>query len=881
MKFWRQRKDEELDAEIRSHLDEAIRDRIARGEAPDEARTNALREFGNVGLVKEVTRETWGWAALERLGQDLRFGLRMLRKNPGFSLIAILTLALGIGANTAIFSVVSAVLLRPLPAPHAEQLVAVIRGAGLNGNTFSHPDFLALRERNDVLAGLAVSEIAELSFGNGIRSEMLTGEVVSGNYFSTLGLVPVLGRTFQPEEDRVPGAHPVVVVSHTFWQSRLDGAASVVGRNITLNNQRFTIIGVAPAGFTGTSAPFTVSLWLPAMMSAQVFPNRARLFDDRRYERFAAIGRLKPGITAAQAQAALELINQQLEQAEPPRGNQPPADRSLKLIGTQGVFTPFFRSMAQMGTALLAAVVGIVLLLACTNVANLLLARATARRKEIAVRLALGASRWRLLRQLLTESALLALLGALVGLLFAFWLNQLLMAFKPPLPASWRFQVALRLDWAALGFTLGLALVTTLLFGLAPAWQASKPELVQALKTEAGMPHGRRLNLRHALVVVQVTISLLLLVGAGLFLRSLLQAQQLDPGFQTRNRLTFTVMLGHQGYDNARQQDFARQVIERLSALPGVHSVTAANFLPMGVMSLGAPLAIEGRTEPPDAPPLFATAQVVSEGYFETLGTALLHGRAFTAQDTADAAPVVIINEQLAHRFWPNESALGKRLRLGPLSAPFSEIVGVAQDTLHALGEPPQLTTYRPLAQQPTARLTVALHATGVPQALIANVRRAVMTLDPNLPLQEVNTLDEVIALQFWPMRICAALLAAFGLLGLILAATGIYGVMSYTVTERTREVGIRIALGAAPRDVRWLIVRRGLGLTLLGTVFGLSLAFMVTRWLSSLLYGVSVRDPLTFVAVPLLLAVVALLACYVPARRATKVDPLISLRHD
>lgn len=757
----------------------------------------------------------------------------------------------------------------------------------MSGNTFSHPDFLAVRERNDVLEDLEVCELVGLGFGNGTRSEVVTGELVSGNYFSTLGVKPALGRDFLPEEDRVPGAHPVVIVSHAFWQSRLDADPNVIGRSLVLNNYRFTVIGVAPAIFTGTNAPFAVSLWMPAMMSAQAHPNRTstRLFDERRYERFMAIGRLKTGVSAQQAQTALELINQQLERqrlerAGSLRGTQPTEDRSLKLTGTQGLIGAF-RPIAQMGTALLAAVVGIVLLLACANVANLLLARATTRRKEIAVRLALGAGRWRLVRQLLTESALLAGLGAAVGLLFALWLNQLLMAFKPPLPAAWNFQLALRLDWAAFGFTLLLALATTLLFGLAPAWQASKPDLVQTLKADAGTGSGRsrRFNLRHTLVIAQVAISLLLLVGAGLFLRSLLHAQQIKTGFQSANRLTFTVDLTRQGYDKPRQQEFAHRLIERLSALPGVRVATAANFLPLGVMALGAPIAIEGRNEPPDAPPLSATAHVVSERYFETLETPILRGRAFTAQDHANASPVAIISERMARHFWPNEEALGKRLRIGPPDTPLSEIVGIAEDTLFAPGEEPRFTTYRPLAQHPSDELTVALHTANTPQTLIASVRREALALDPNLPLQEIKTLDEVVSLQFWPARMCAALLGGFSLLGLLLAAVGIYGVMSYAVTERTREIGVRMALGAVPRNVLWLMVRQGLWLTLIGSVVGLLLASVATRLLASMLYGVSARDPITFMCVPLVMAVVALLACWIPARRATRVDPMVALR--
>jgi len=888
MKFWRQRKDEELDAEIRNHLDEAIRDRLARGEAPDESRVNALREFGNVGLVKEVTRAMWGWATLERLMQDLRFGMRMLRKNPGFSLIAILTLALGIGANTAIFSVSNALLLRSLPVPQPEQLVTVSRGDG-SGEPLSYPDFRALRERNEALLGLAASHFAEVSFGNGIRSELLRGELVSSDYFDVLRVRLALGRGFLLEEER--SAQPVVVLSHGVWQSRFGGDAQIIGKTITLHRQRYTVIGVAPAGFNGMTEMFRTDLWLPLQMLPQARPLFLTSLSNRYDQLFAAIGRLKTGVTLPQAQAALETINRQIEIAEPPpaeRQRDPNEDRALKLTHPQGINLPHFRRRAQQATALLFVVVGIVLLIACANVANLLLARAAVRRKEIAVRLALGASRFRLVRQLLTESVLLGLLGAGGGLLLAFWINRVLMALKPPMPESWGFRLDLQLDATVLGFTLLLAFAVSLFFGLVPALAASKPDVVHALKDETGVQARRglfrRFNLRSVLVVAQLAVSLLLLIAAGLFIRSLQQMQKVDPGFQTENRLALSFNLDQEGYDEAKGRAFARQLLGRMGTLPGVQSAALANYLPLGFMALAEPVAVDGRTTPSDSQPPMAAAQRVGPDYFRTIGTPLVRGRGFSAEDAPNTPAVAIINETLAHRFFPNEDPIGKRLRIGnPESNPLRrEIIGVVKDTmLRSLGEEPMAVTYRPLAQQHSQWLTLVVHTAGNPKALLPAIRREVQALDENLPAQEIKTLDEIVAFSFWPMRMGAGLVGAFGLLGLLLASVGLYGVMSYAVAARTREIGVRMALGAERRAVLALIVKQGLTLSLIGVSLGVLLALAATRILQRFLFGIGANDPVTFVGVGLLLTIIALVACWIPAQRAAKVDPLLALRHD
>lgn len=753
------------------------------------------------------------------------------------------------------------------------------------GEPLSYPDFVTLRARNEALSGLAASHFTELSFGNGSRSEVVRGELVSSDYFDVLRLPPALGRGFLPQEER--NAQPVVVLSHGFWQSRFNGDPNIINQTITLNRQRYTVVGVASAGFNGIMEIFPTDLWLPLTMLTQARPVFQVSLSNRHDQLFAAIGRLKSGVSVTQAQAALETISRQLELADPPptsRQRNADEDRSLKLAHPQGIGLPHFQRRAQMATGLLFVVVGIVLLIACANVANLLLARAATRRKEIAVRLALGASRFRLVRQMLTESALLGLLGAGAGLLLAFWINRALMALKPPLPDSVGFSLNLQLDASVLGFTLLLALLVSLLFGLVPALAASKPDVVRALKDETGAAtqrgQRRRFNLRNALVVAQLAVSLVLLIAAGLFIRSLQQMQKVDPGFRTEKRLALSFNLEPEGYNETKGREFARQLVERVRALPGVQAATMANFLPLGFMKLTESAVIDGRV----SPTVNAVAQRVGLDYFRTLGTPLVRGRDFTPQDAANAPAVAIINETLARRFFPNEDPIGKRVRIGdPVSnAQPYEIVGIAKDTLiTSIAEAPWAATYRPLAQQHSSRITLVVHTTGNPQALLAAVRHEVQALDENLPAQEIKTLDEFIAFSFWPMQMGARLVGTFGLLGLLLASVGLYGVMSYAVAARTREIGVRMALGAERRDVLRLIAGQAMRLTLFGLGAGLALAFAATRVLQRFLFGIGASDPLTFFSVALLLTLVALLACFLPARRATKVDPMVALRQD
>jgi predicted permease len=890
----------ELDDELRYHVERQTEQNVRMGMSPDEGRYAARKTFGGIEQAKERSRDARGMRWLEDLWQDLRYGVRMLVKNPGFTLVVALTLALGIGANTAIFGLVDAALLRPLPVVASPgQLVMVMRGADAWA-TISYPDFGVLRERNEVLSSLALYTQAQISFGNGAHSEVVLGSLVSANYFDTLGIKPALGRTFLPEEDHTPGAHPVVVLSHSFWRSRFNSDPALIGRTIVLNNRRFTVVGVAPAGFDGETPPMKVNLWAPAMMTTTMMmsmPGEQQipqdLLSDRRHERFSAIGRLKHGVSIAQAQAALETINRQLEQANPIPPEQrfdPNADRSIRLIHPRGIVISNIREMAVTATRLLAAIVITVLLIACANVANLLLARASTRRKEIAVRQALGATRLRLIRQLLTESVLLALAGAAAGLLLAYWINQLLMAFKPPFPSAFTFTLDLSLDGRTFGFTLLLAVATGLIFGLVPALQASRPDVVPALKDESGAEgaRARRLNFRSALVVTQIALSLALLISTGLFLRSLSYAQQVDLGFKPENVLEATFNLRLQGYTEARGREFYQQIVERLERLPGAQSACVTNQLPLGFVALGSSVVPEGREIPPNERP-FASSFAVGSRYSETIGTPLLRGRDFNAQDTINSTKVAIVSEKLARRLWPEikdlGEALGKRLRAGAPDPITCEVIGVAKDSknniFNSIDREPEPTIYRPFAQNYSSSASVVVRATGDPRGLIPAVRREVAALDENLPAQDLQPLSETTGLATWSARTGAVALSFFGLIGLTLAGVGIYGVMSYSVARRTREMGLRMALGAQARDVMKLVVKQGLRLTLIGTIIGLMLAVAVTRLIASLLFGVTATDPATFAGVALFLIVVALLACYLPARRATKIDPMTALRHE
>ncbi len=867
----RRRAERELDEEIRAHLEMETERNVKDGMSPEDARRAAWRSFGSVALSKEDSRAMWGLGSLEILWQDLRYGLRMLLKNPGFTMIAVSTLGLGIGANTAIFTLLDKVLIRPLPVERPDQLVTFVEDAGGAPAIFSYPLYAELRDRNEVLSGLAAYWQRPFSLSDGNQSERVTGQVVTGNYFDVLGVRPALGRFFLLEEDRTPGTHPVVVISHGLWRRRFGADPAVIGKTLSLNAYRYTVVGVAPSEFTGTTRGTANDVYVPIMMHAQV---SGCSLDNRNCGWLSLIGRLKPGVSRQQAQSALGTPVDDAAKTFPGKNADNIGDPTKVFLmdGSRG-HTDRVKDLST-PLKLLMGVVGFVLLIACANVANLLLARASARRKEIAVRLAIGAGRWRIVRQLLTESAILAMLGGGAGLLVAYWFTGLLLRFQQQTNYVPRALDG-SLDERTLGFTLGLSLVTGIVFGLAPALVTSKPDFVAALKEETpGFGRvARRLSLRNLLVVAQVALSLVVLIGAGLCVKSLRALQAIDPGFEPAKVVTASFDLGQNGYDEARGRQFIGRLSERVAALPGVEAVGFARIVAFSDVPWVGPLIIEGSRPQP------VNTNAISPNYFQTLGASLAQGREFTARDTADAPPVAIVNEAAAHRYWPGQEVVGKRIIRG---RQFAEVVGVVRNSKEkGLTADPRPALYVPLLQNYFPQLTLHVRTATPSQALLAAVRREVQALDTTLPVYNLQTLAQQKDGSLYTERLAATLLTLFGLLALSLAAVGIYGVLSYAVTERTREMGIRLALGANPRDLLRLIVGQGLTLTLIGLVIGVGAAFALTRLISKLLYGVSATDPLTFIVIPMLLAGVALLACWLPARRATRVDPLVALRYE
>ena len=809
---------------------------------------------------------------MQTLFQDLRYGARQLLKRPGFTFLAIFSMALGIGANTAIFSLIDTVLLRPLPVRDASQLVELY-GTLHNNSDYtiqSYPNYKEYRDRNDVLSGLLAYRMVVTSLSHTGNNQRVWGYLVTGNYFDVLGVKPALGRAFLPEEDRTPGSHPVAILSYGTWQSRFGADPAIVGQAISLNNRAYTVVGVAPKGFAGTEVAYAPEFWVPIMMAKEIEPDTNYL-ESRESDNLFVVGRLKAGVTRAQAEAALQTITLQLAKDFPKED----AGRGLKLI-PPGLFIPDIRNGIFAFSFVLAAVGALVLLLACVNLANLLLARATERRKEIAIRLAVGASRARLVRQLLTESIMLSLIGGAFGILLAAWINRIVGAIKLPTDVALIFD--LRLDWRVLTFTIVLSLLTGVLFSLLPALQSSKPALVPALKDETSMAGFRRSRLRNSLVVAQITLSLVLLICAGLIVRSLQAAQRMRPGFDPQNAVALSFDVGLQGYDETKGRAFQKEVLERVRALPGVTSA-AMGELPLSLNYNSTQIYIEGQPATGNGNLPLAIPLEAGPNYFHTMGIPV-RGRDFREDENKTESRVALVNETFARRFFNGEEAIGKRFNFSGPDKPFWEIIGVVPDgKYNSLGEEEKMALYRPLLRDYSAMATVVARTGNQPESTLAAMRREVQQLDPTLPVFNAKTLTEHMNIPLFPARMAAGALGSFGVLALVLAAVGIYGVMSYVVAGRTREIGLRMALGAQSSNVRRLILRQGMTLALIGSVLGLAIAFASTRLLKSVLYGVDAVEPMTFISVTLLLGTVALLACLLPAHRATRVDPMVALR--
>jgi predicted permease len=877
----------DIEEELRVHVDMETETNIRRGMPPDEAQAAAQKSFGNVGRNTERGYDIRGGGWLETLWQDLRFGARMLLKQKGVTAIAVLSLALGIGANTAIFSLLDALLLKPLPVNRPEQLVVVNIAApsqpGRGYSSFSYPVFREMQENNVVFSCMFARAGLQMSMSASGQTERVQGEEVSGNFFSALGLNPQLGRLFTEADDQTPGAHPVAVLSFNFWQRRFGADPNIVGKTINLNNYPFTVIGVAPQGFHGVEVGVAPDVRVPLMMDGQVRQRGGRpIFEDRGSMWLGVAARLKSGVSIEQAQAGADNAFQIAREPDVRRVTGDTTDdrnfRSLRiqLSSARTGNSNLSRQFSQPLTVLM-CLVGVVLLIACLNVANLLLARGATRQKEIAVRLALGAGRFRLVRQLLTEGFLLSALGGALGFLFARWGTDMLLGFLPQ-----GRTLEIKPDLRMLGFTLGVTLLSALFFGLLPALQATRPNLIPALKNETVVVSGsgRRWELGRLLVVLQVALSLVLLVGAGLFARSLRNLKTVDMGYHRDQVVTMSLDPAQNGYKIEPLRNFYDQLSERLAALPGVKTTTFARNAPMSGSFSRFGIEVPGyQTRPGEE--MAVLFNQVGPQFFATFGAPLLLGREFTAQDTPESPKVVIVNQGVARRFFGSESALGKRITLENYKD--LEIVGIVADAKYRnLKEVAPLTAYIPYSQyEQLGQRTLCVRAAGDARALVAAIRQEVRNLDPNLPVFNVKTFAEQINDSVSQERLIAMLSSFFGFFALLLAALGLYGVMAYAVTRRTREIGIRLALGAQTAGVRWLVLRETLLLALIGIAIGLPAALASSRLTEGLLFELKPTDPLTITLATLLLLSIAALAGYLPACRATRVDPLIALRHE
>jgi macrolide transport system ATP-binding/permease protein len=814
--------------------------------------------------------------------QDLRYAVRVFLKSTGFTAAAVLAIAIGIGANTTVFSFINALLLRPIVGvSDPARLVEVYTSdfsSGLYGSS-SYPDYRDFRDQTDAFAGLAAFQetVASFTVAGDDVPERSGGVYVTGNYFDVLGVKPAAGRLFKPQDDERAGAHPLVVISHDFWRRRFDADAAVVGSSVNLDSRPYTVIGVAAQSYLGMRLGERVpDFWVPM---AQMPEGDLR---ERGSRGLDIVGRLKEGATPESAQSQLRSVAARLAAAYPDtnRGTlEHPNDARPITVAPAALVSPRGRKNLRTLSGLLLAVVGLVLLIACANVANLLLARASTRRREIAIRLALGASRARLVRQLITESIVLSLAGGAVGLVISLWTADLLPGF---FPAEETALLDLSVDSRVLLFTLGVSLVTGFIFGLAPAIHSSRPDLVTALKDDSsGALAGlRRFGLRNALVIAQIALSLVLLVGAGLFLRSLRNAVNFDPGFDANNLLLAS--LETRGHELTKEQgaQLYDQLQEGVSRLPGVRAVSFTRVTPISGGGQRRGTIIEGYQPRPKEDTEINT-NVVGLNFFRTIGIPVVAGRDFDARDTAKSQPVVMVNEEFARRYYNGQSAVGRRLRTDS-EGPFAEIVGVARDAKYRdLREQPLPFIYIPLGQEYQGGMTLLVRTEGDPLSVAPGVRSVMQQLNKNLPLYNVKTMQSHVRSALAVDRMIAVLLGVFGGAALLLAGVGVYGVMSYAVAQRTREIGIRMALGASPRDVLRLVVGQGMTLILVGGAIGLALAFALSRVVSGLLFNLSATDPLTFAGVTLLLGCAALLACYLPARRAAKVDPMIALRHE
>jgi putative ABC transport system permease protein len=867
---------QDIDREMRLHLELQVEANINSGMSPEEAREKAMRSFGNVNRAVDAAYDVKGGGLFETLAQDIRYGLRMLAKHKAFTSVAVVTLALGIGANTAIFSVVNELLLSPLPYRDAEKIAMLweVSPEGRHQNTTSRANYRAWRAQNTSFQNVAAFTDQRFNMTDAGEPEELSVQLATPEIFNVLGVDPLLGRTFLPE-DGEPANMDIAVLSYPLWQRRFGGQSNIVGQQLTLNDRKFTIIGVMPPSFqfhiksrSGTGRPAEVWSILPMPVGPGA-NDRGRFL--------SVVGRLKDGVSPEQAAAELRTIEARLSD-ETPEYNKNYSAEVLPLRDQ------FFGNVRRPLWLMLGAV-GFVLLIACANVANLLLSLATSREKEIAVRAALGARRFRIVRQLLTESLLLALLGSALGLGFAYLGIKALVLISPRDLMSLQ---GVGLNLTVLAWTLGVSLLTGIIFGLAPALHVSRLNLNDSLKdggkSESAQAGGSR-RLRNALVVSEIALAVVLLASAGLLIRSFIRLQQVDRGFETDNLLTMIVRVPNSRYrEDAQFVNFFSQALERTRHLPTVRSAGMVNFLPLyGGLGSATGFKIVGRPEPPPGQGPSTDVRVADAGYFQTMGIPLLRGRNFSDSEQRETKHVILINEALARKHFPDQDPIGRRLDVEMFDTPQpAEIIGVVGNVRYdsLIDESPP-AVYFPHPDLTYAFMTLVIRTDGDPTAIAPAVQREIRALDPNQPISDVRTMNQVMADWVSRSRFNTLLLGLFAGLATLLSAVGIFGVMNYSVALRTREIGLRLAVGAQPRQVLLLVLRQGLVLTVVGIVLGLAAAFALTRLLSGLLFGVGAVDVTTFTTISLLLVLVSLLACYLPARRAMRIDPLRALRYE
>ena len=806
---------------------------------------------------------------MSNLGSDLRYALRTLIRRPGFTVIAVMTLALGIGANTVIFSAVNALLLKPLSFPELDRVVAIWHqwpSRGVLHNEVTMADYLDWTQQNKTFANIGLYRWWSANLTGVDSPERVQGFLLSANFFDTVGVRPFMGRNFSGDEN-TPGKDSVAILTYSLWQRRFGGDPNIINKTVTINGASRTVIGVMPAGF---NYPKAADIYAPIAIT----PALAKSRDNHSY---LIVGRLKTGVTLQSAQADIDTITTRLEQQYPETNT-----------GLKATVLPIVADTVSLyNTALwvLMGAVGFVLLIACANVANLMLARATGRQKEIALRAALGASRWRIIRQLLTESIIVALIGGALGVFLAFWGIDLLRVTNPGELAKyapgWN---QLGINLTVLFFAVCVSVLSGLIFGLAPSLQVSRPNLNESLKETSRLTSGHSNRMRSLLVVFEVAMSLVLLIGSGLLVRSFLSLLKTNAGFSADNVMTMSTVLPAAKYkDNAQRAMFFSSVVEKVKALPGVESAAAVNYLPLGGSNSSDAFLIEGLPEPAPGQEFDGRYRVCTPDYFKTMGISVLKGRAFTDADTATTQPVIIVNETLAKKYWPNQEAIGKRMRFyGPIErAPWMEVVGVVQDVKHELETPVTPDYYLPHAQDPWNGMVLVAKTTTEPVAMAAPMREVVWSIDKDQPVFDVKSMPEVRATSIALFSFSSVTFGIFAIIAVALAAIGIYGVMAFAVSQRTHEIGIRMALGASSGDVLRMIVKNGMGLAACGVVIGLGAAWGLTRFMEKMLFGIQPTDLLTFSLVTFALLAVAFLACYIPARRATKVDPLVALHYE